>query len=290
MAFPMPTPFISGKEETYKGGNSAALKTFLEELHKEIFSRLEEKFLNIDTYFQPIFSHLNGNLKIIGYEALSRPQNGTPILKLFDEAKARGILPEFDLFCRIKALLKAFQLGFRGEVFLFLNVHPYILDKKPYPTGITKRLLHLLDIPLERVVLEITEFEQPKDNDTFLKTLFHFQGQGYKLSLDDFGAGCLSFKTLLEIKPDFLKLDKFLTQTLNFDETSQKIVGYLRELCEDLGIGLIAEGVEDRATLEWLETLKIPYCQGFYLGKPSPNLEVRRWEPLVPQPLMFLIF
>jgi len=104
------------------------VKSYLEELFKEVFCVLEPEFLEIETYFQPVFSL--SPRKVIGYEAFSRPKTKTEILKLLEKAKTKGRLFEFDLYCRFIAVLSAWERGYKGESFLFLNIHPGILDKK----------------------------------------------------------------------------------------------------------------------------------------------------------------
>lgn len=247
------------------------LRPYLETLDREIFKVLDQEFKEIDIYFHPIYTA--PSFEVIGFEALCRPRAKRSVLELLKLAKQRGCLSEFDLFCRIKALITAVDRGLKEDELIFLNVHPGVLDKKPYPQGITSGLISILGLKPGQVVLEITEFEKPEDTEIYLRTVFHFIRQGFKISLDDFGAGCIGYRNLLEIEPDFVKIDSYFVRSLYGDPIASKFIRHIQEVCIELGCEVIAEGVEDGESLSVLEKIGIKTFQGYYFSRPSPHLD-----------------
>ncbi|MDW8135820.1 MAG: EAL domain-containing protein [Thermodesulfobacterium sp.] len=242
---------------------------FIENFIKKFSYKLKKEFLEIDTYFQPIFC--SKTFKVLGYEAFSKPRTNKSILQLIKESVDRGFISEFDLYCRLMAIYKAYKVGFPKDTLLFLNIHPKVLERKNYPKGLTFQFLSLLGLSSENIVFEITEFEQPMNIEGYIKTVFHFKEQGYKISIDDYGSGCISSRFLLEISPNFLKIDKFFVQRLPEDNFSIKFITQTLELCKDLEVKVIAEGIENKKQLLSLKNLKVDYLQGYYLGKPKPS-------------------
>uniref|UniRef100_A0A832GNZ8 EAL domain-containing protein n=1 Tax=Caldimicrobium thiodismutans TaxID=1653476 RepID=A0A832GNZ8_9BACT len=259
-------------ERGFMGSLHGKLDVFLKDLNREIFHVMPEEFLEIDTYFQPIVEL--PSFRVIGYEALSRSISGRSILELLSCAKAKGLLSEFDLYCRIRAIIKAWKLGLSPEELLFLNVHPGVLEHRGHTQGVILKLLELLDIPSNQIVLEITEFERPQDIEGYLRTVFYYINQGFQVSLDDFGTGCVGYRTFLEIEPHFVKLDSYFVRAFSEgDYLSQKLLYHMVELCREVVSKVIAEGIEEERMLKPLRDLEIRLFQGYYFGKPSSSLK-----------------
>ena len=99
---------------------------------------------------------------------------------------------------------------------------------------------------------------------------------GVRLSADDFGVGAASFEPFLELPFDELKIDRLFVAQVVRDAKARRIVEHLVKLGNDLEIRVLAEGVEDQATLEILKSLGCPAAQGFKLGRPTSLMEIYR--------------
>src|SRR5690606_35880095 len=97
---------------------------------------------------------------------------------------------------------------------------------------------------------------------------------GVRLSADDFGVGAASFEPFLELPFDELKIDRLFVAQVVRDAKARRIVEHLVKLGRDLEIRVLAEGVEDQATLEILKSLGCPAAQGFKLGRPTTLMEI----------------
>lgn len=241
-----------------------SFEKLLEGISGNLFQELPPSFKEVDIYFQPLVD-LEKN-EIFGYEALARPLSGEPILVLIQRAIQENFLGLFDLYLRLKAIYRAYELEIFPEKYLFLNVIPNCLLKKR-PSGITLNLLKALNLPRERIVLEIGESYLPEDYGKFYETLHYFKKQGFKIAVDDFGVGCISYKVLWEFPPDYVKIDRFFVQQ-NQNPFFEKVIYHFIELAKDLKIELIVEGVEREEEVLFFLDLGINLMQGFFFGKP----------------------
>lgn len=100
--------------------------------------------------------------------------------------------------------------------------------------------------------------------------------QGFRIAIDDAGAGYSGLQTMVEIEPDFIKLDMSLTRHLDRSVVKQKLIGTLRDFCRQAGIALVAEGIETQAQLDALLALGITYGQGFLFARPGSPYPLRQ--------------
>ena len=91
------------------------------------------------------------------------------------------------------------------------------------------------------------------------------------IAIDDTGAGHASLNHLIELKPDFIKLDRALVTGLDLDAGKHALVRNMSRLAEDLGAELVAEGIETEGELWALRELGVPLGQGYFLGRPAPQ-------------------
>jgi EAL domain-containing protein (putative c-di-GMP-specific phosphodiesterase class I) len=96
------------------------------------------------------------------------------------------------------------------------------------------------------------------------------RNSGFRIAIDDAGAGYAGLQTMVEIEPDFIKLDMSLTRGIESSIVKQKLVGTLRDFCRQACITLVAEGIETRAQLDALVALGIDFGQGFLFAHPGP--------------------
>jgi len=239
----------------------------LKQLLREI---IENK--HFTTLFQPIFSLSNG--AVVGYEALTRGPEESVLYnpeKLFESAKNENLLWEMELSTRSSAIEKFLSL--QSDKILFLNVDPDIIKDEKFVKGSTKHLFENM-IKQSNIVFEITEKTAIKDYIEFKKIIENYKTQGYKIAIDDVGAGYSGLTTISEVRPNYIKIDMFLIRDIDKDNFKKSIVRALVELANNSNLKLIAEGIETLDELKTVIELGIPMAQGFLLGKPSKELLV----------------
>ena len=214
-----------------------------------------------ETAFQPIFALTSGALD--GFEALSRfeptPRRSPDLW--FADAAAAGLGVELEARAIENALTLAHHLP--RHAFISVNLSP--------ATVTAESLRHTLaTFPPERIVLEITEHAAIADYEALKQSLKYFRERGTRLAIDDAGAGYSGLNQIVELVPDFIKLDLFLTRGIDSDAVKRALAAALVSFAEQIGAHLIAEGVETPAELRVLEDLGVQRAQGFYLGRPLP--------------------
>lgn len=245
----------------------------MEKLDNELnFQYLElERILkeeDISTVFQPIVSLKNG--KVIGYECLSRGPISSELYsptKLFKAAEDNKKVWELELLCRVKAIERGKNID--KEKFLFVNVDPLVLKDEKFTKGFTKEFLAKYDMSPETIIFEITERTSIEDYKTFKATLENYIEQGYKIAIDDTGAGYSGLKMLTETKPHYVKIDIDIIRNIDKDTFKQALIKSFVSLAEVTGMKLIAEGIETEEELITLIDLGVYAGQGFFLQRPA---------------------
>ncbi|MET3728232.1 EAL domain-containing protein (putative c-di-GMP-specific phosphodiesterase class I) [Fictibacillus halophilus] len=241
----------------------------------QLLNLIDEK--QILTYFQPILCLRTG--KTIGFEILNRPLS-TKALKnveaFYDFIGKSGHLFWIEKFLRKISLKRHFHQvkkkpEFRDQM-IFINIMPQVLSDPSYRTGDTIELLNLYGFSPEQIVLELTEKEAVTDYDQFIKAIEHYKKQGFRLAVDDTGSGYNSLKTLIKLKPDFIKLDKSLIRGIHKEDSQKYLVELLLDYARSSGTQVIAEGIETQKELSMLQQLSVDFGQGYHLGKPEQEL------------------
>ncbi|MCT8987006.1 putative bifunctional diguanylate cyclase/phosphodiesterase [Shewanella phaeophyticola] len=132
-------------------------------------------------------------------------------------------------------------------------------------------------VPVSAFTLEITEDAVVSDPKLAVKQLTLLRNNGLTLSIDDYGTGYSSLAQLKQLPVDELKIDKSFVQKLLHTETDQIIVQSTLQLAHNLGLKVVAEGIEDKETLQWLTERHCEMGQGFYLSRPLPELQFNDW-------------
>jgi diguanylate cyclase (GGDEF)-like protein len=133
------------------------------------------------------------------------------------------------------------------------------------------------NVPAEKVTLEVTESSVVEDPESAIKLLSEFKSHGMKLSIDDYGTGYSSLAQLKRLPVHELKIDKSFIQRLEHDEDDQIIVRSTIELAHNMGLYVVAEGIEDEFALNWLIDHGCELAQGYYISKPKPAIELTPW-------------
>lgn len=221
---------------------------------------LDEKLVRF--VYQPIVS-LSGR-KPYAYEALCRPttQDFKHVGQLLDVAGEAGRLGELGQVLRDVAVGPMADLPTSQH--MFLNVHPQELDCSELfclPAHVKQHA--------ERIVLELTEVDYIRDYKRARDKLRQLRDWGFRIALDDFGAGYQGFNSLAKLEPDYVKLDMGIVRGIRPNSRAARLAKHLREFCESEGIRTIAEGVETITELSTLADLGFDLLQGYYFARPS---------------------
>lgn len=126
-----------------------------------------------------------------------------------------------------------------------------------------------------RVVVEITEQESVEGFDSVNNFIAKIKDIGIKIALDDFGSGYSNFSILMKLQIDYLKIDGSLIKNIDKDKNAQIIVKTIVQFAKDLGLKTIAEFVCSREIFEVIKEIGIDYAQGYFIGKPDANIDIK---------------
>lgn len=223
---------------------------------------------NIIPYFQPIINNSTG--KIEKYECLARIKDENKIISPYmfiDAARITGNLSYVTKSLISQSFKKfsdkdfEFSINITGEDLLLGYLEFYLL-----------KYAQKYNINPSRVVLEMLEDITTLDKGTTLTQLNSLREKGFKIAIDDFGAENSNMSRLLELKPDYLKIDGAFIKNIASDENSAIIVESIVLLCKKSGIKIIAEYVHNEEVQEKVKAFGIDYSQGYYFSEPKPNL------------------
>jgi EAL domain-containing protein (putative c-di-GMP-specific phosphodiesterase class I) len=217
--------------------------------------------------YQPIVS-LQGEAGF-GFEALTRVESGEAFdspLPLFKFADEEGEHYALDRIARAKAIAHSAIAG--SDQKLFINVTARIMDDPHFISGQTLVLLERCGLSPRNVVFELTERTSIEDFGAAKKILDHYRRQGYQIAIDDVGAGYSSLQSIVELRPDYLKVDRSLVENIHQDEMKQHLMSTFVQLASRMSIEVIAEGIERTEELETVRNMGVHYGQGYLLGKP----------------------
>ncbi|RZS89428.1 EAL domain-containing protein (putative c-di-GMP-specific phosphodiesterase class I) [Motilibacter rhizosphaerae] len=200
---------------------------------------------------------------VVGVEALSRVSGEPPLqpAELFAAAADLGVLREVELLAveRALGLLSAVP----ARAWLAVNVSP--------ETASSPQLAALLrNAPRRRLVLELTEHAEVAEYDLLVDALGRLRETGVRIAVDDAGAGFSSFRHVVRLRPDIVKLDMSLIAGIDTDPVRRALVASLLGFTSSIGASVVAEGIETAAELEVLRGLGVRLGQGYLLARPRP--------------------
>jgi EAL domain-containing protein (putative c-di-GMP-specific phosphodiesterase class I)/DNA-binding NarL/FixJ family response regulator len=209
--------------------------------------------------YQPIVGLAEG--RVVGVEALARfdtsPSRSPDIW--FGDAVAVGLGAELDMAAAQTALRIVPELP--TGVDLFLNVWPESIFSDRFASV-------MAGADAESIVLELTEHAPVQDYDRLTGAIDTLRDTGFRISVDDVGAGYSSLRHLLNVRPDVLKIDISLCRFIGSDRARQVLAGAVASLGRELGATVMAEGIETSAELQAVRDLGVDAAQGNYLGRP----------------------
>jgi EAL domain-containing protein (putative c-di-GMP-specific phosphodiesterase class I) len=202
--------------------------------------------------------------EVFGYEALVRleePMIPTPG-KLFEAAERLGRLPELGRALRANTVESLKQVPI--ETHLFINLHTHDLGEAAQ-YWVRSPLAEIAG----RVILEVTEhmaLDQVKDLAAGVKLL---RDAGFRIAIDDLGSGYAGLTSFAQLQPDLVKLDMALVRDVNGEPTKQKLCRSMITLCQEMGMLVVAEGVETAAERDTLVGLGCDLLQGYLFARPE---------------------
>jgi EAL domain-containing protein (putative c-di-GMP-specific phosphodiesterase class I) len=210
--------------------------------------------------FQPIARLDDGH--VVGVEALARfdPELTASPLPWFEEAESVDLRTELEISA-VRAAITASD-NLLEDVWLSLNVSPLTAQA-------TDALLEALAPAGNRqLVIEITEQAEVEDYEGLNHALSRLREAGVKVAVDDAGAGYASLRHILQLAPDFIKLDVTLVRGIDTDRALRALAAALISFAGEIGATMIAEGIETRRDLDVLRELGVELGQGFHLARP----------------------
>jgi EAL domain-containing protein (putative c-di-GMP-specific phosphodiesterase class I) len=216
----------------------------------------------LSSHYQPIVDVVHG--RVVGYEALAR-FSGYPVLNpetWFAAAREHGWLAELEAAALRSAL--AHRADLPSNAYLSVNLGPDVLETPPVRDVIAGAG------PLGGLVVELTEHAKVDSYADLIPVLDRLRSDGALISLDDTGSGYAGLNHMLNIRPDFIKLDRTLITGIDRDESKQALVEMMGTLGSRLDSWLVAEGVETSGELTTLVRLGVPLVQGYHLARPAP--------------------
>ena len=223
----------------------------------------------ITPYFQPVLDLHHGT--VLAWEVFSRgPEALSSPAEIFAKAQALGLLSELESVCRNITLRTIARLpsSLRSRSF-FINVSPSAAGDPDLRNRDMRADLARLGLDQHNFVIEISERDSVVDYPAFESQIRHYLEQGFKIALDDLGAGNAGLVTLVTCSLHFMKLDMTLSREIHRHSHKQRLVKSLVAFSASVDAALIAEGVETWEELETLARLGVRYAQGFLFARPS---------------------
>ena len=238
--------------------------------------------------YQPIVSLVDRS--VVAHEALLRGLvDGREVGggDLFFVAESAGWLHRLDRIGRESAITGA--APWLGGDDLYVNFHPASILRPQVCLASTERVAHETGIAAHQLVFEVVESHAIADRGHLVSVLEHYRSLGWRVALDDVGAGWSSLSLLAAVRPEVVKLDKGLVQELP-DDGARAVLTAVTDLAHQLGAVVVAEGVETEQLAEEVTALGADMGQGWLFGRPvrpePPAQEAEgRWQPVaVPRP------
>jgi EAL domain-containing protein (putative c-di-GMP-specific phosphodiesterase class I) len=234
----------------------------------------------LSVVFQPVVELSAGAPRLHGLECLSRgPRNSNAAQAsvMFDYVRRKGMEPAVDRACILVALREAAALP--GAPRLAVNVHASTLGRDRQFPAFLASAADRNGLRPAQLTVEIVEHTHYWDGVTFERTLHELRDLGTQLALDDVGLGHSNYRRMLEVRPEFLKVDRYIVHGAASDLHRRAVLDSIAQLALKLGGRVVGEGVEDVSDLNTLREFGIDLAQGYLLATPltGPELIESGW-------------
>lgn len=215
------------------------------------------------------------NARTIGYEALARWRSATlgvvdpdVFIPIAERAHQIGRLTEI-------LLTKALNTAASWPESLYISFNLSALDLVSRDTmEAVRHIVAASGVAPGRIEFEITETAVMRDFDQASEALARLRQLGTRITLDDFGTGFSSLSHVHRLKPDKIKIDRSFVRDINVNEASRNIIRTIIDMCRNLGLECVVEGVETQAQLSILRSLGCQLIQGYLFGQPMTGSSV----------------
>lgn len=230
----------------------------------------------IEPNFQPLYL-VDSTCQLFGLEVLSRP-TVEGIFKnpevLFEAALELGFYYELETMVWQKAFeaLKD-KAPFQN---IFLNCSPYLIENNNFPQ--VRALFEAAGVSPKNVFFELTERSAISKHPLFRERLKEFRDIGFKVAVDDIGSGYASLDSIIETRPEVVKIDRHIVHGLTSDPYKRSIVKFIVSFCYEHDIICVAEGVETAGEFSLLKDLGVKAFQGYYFCKPTSKLDINTFN------------
>ncbi|AYV54932.1 EAL domain-containing response regulator [Leptospira kmetyi] len=224
---------------------------------------------NVIPYFQGIYD--NKLEKITKFECLARIQEGDKVYSpasFISIARSTGIIR---LLTPIMIEKSIRYFAKYPEYSFSVNISESDLEKKGFALWVISRLQHY-EIDPSRLTLEILETDRLRGGERGLDTLKELKECGCKIAIDDFGVDQSNFERLMEIDPDYIKIDGKFIQGIHLSKTPFLLASAMTEMAHRIGAKVIAEFVAGKEEFDTVRSLGVEYCQGYYIMQPAPEI------------------
>jgi EAL domain-containing protein (putative c-di-GMP-specific phosphodiesterase class I)/GGDEF domain-containing protein len=224
----------------------------------------------LSAVFQPIVEFDGGT--ILGYEGLIRGPSGSPLESpsaLFHRAAQEGMSTELEHAAARTCIAAFAKLGCDGK--LFLNFSAEAILKLGETRDATLAWLLRLGLPVERLVVELTEQCAIADIAGFMPIVGALRETGAQFALDDYGTANASMNLWVRLQPDIVKIDRFFIDNIASDPLKFEAVRAMQHFANSSGARLVAEGIENEADLLVIRDMGIGFGQGYFFGRPHAS-------------------
>ena len=214
--------------------------------------------------FQPIVNCVSK--QIFGYEALVRGLNNESAYYIINKVNDDNRYL-FDQHCRVKAIVLAAKL--KLDSMLSINILPNAVYKPERCIRTTLDAAKKHGFSTKQIMFEFTENEKIENSEAVKHIVEYYKNSGFITALDDFGAGYAGLGLLADFQTNMIKIDMGLIRHIDQDKTRQIVVKNCINLCKELNIRCLAEGIETREEMMWLRDAGIELMQGYFFAKPG---------------------
>jgi EAL domain-containing protein (putative c-di-GMP-specific phosphodiesterase class I) len=223
---------------------------------------------------QPIIELSKNQIK--AWEFLTRGPKGTALenpLQLFSFARQSNLIYDLELLVVEKAFQMIKCVGCIDDI--FLNFTPITLGNKRFIPALEKLLTRYTDIEPNKIIFEVTERDSIEGLTFFQENIMKLRQKGFRIAVDDTGAGYSSLHTISEILPDIIKIDRSVIQDIDTNKVKESMLKGLILIAKETGSLVVAEGIEKKEEADVLMRNQVDLAQGYFYAKPG-TLEKER--------------
>ncbi len=223
---------------------------------------------NIRLYGQPIINMETKQIQ--AWELLTRGPEGTNLempLRLFSVAQQTGHLYDLEMIVVEKTFEKITETNCQHVI--FMNCTPLTLGNKRFVPDLKKVLQHFPKIDPTKIIIEMTEQETVEDLKRLNENLRELRALGFRIALDDTGAGYSSLHSIGEILPEIIKIDRAVIENIHENPVSESMLMGIMLIADKVGSLVVAEGIEKIQEVNVLSQHKVDFVQGYYYARPQ---------------------